>query len=308
MPRFGAHLSVAALEQEGAGPTLSGPSAALARARELRCDCLQVFLRPNRQWTAPELTDQEVAHFVAAAKDAAARTDGAIHPIVSHAAYLINLAGPPEARVARGSVRQLSIEALKDELRRADRLGLPYLVLHPGSHLGDGDEAGLGRLVEGLDEALGECARSKVMILVETTAGQGTNIGYRFEHLAFILKNVACPERLGVCADTAHMFAAGYDLHSPRGYEATLAEFDRVIGLEHLRLWHLNDSLRELGSRVDRHEHIGRGKIGRAGFRRLVTDPRFAAHPMILETPKHNARGQEMDPRNLAVLRRLAQP
>ena len=318
MPRFGAHLSVAPYQplpkdrrkKDDRPVTVSGPVAALLRAADLGCDTVQLFLRPNRHWHAAALTEAEVAAFRAAAS-----APSAACPIVSHASYLINLAGPPGERQGDGGggrdrpprdVRRQSIEALTDELRRAAILGVPFVVLHPGSHMGDGEEVGLRRVVEALDLVLGESPDSSVTILLETTAGQGACVGHRLEHLAWILRQAAYPDRLAVCADTCHLFAAGYDLRSAEGYEATVAEIDRTVGLERLRLWHLNDCLKERGSGVDRHTHIGRGRIGREGFRRLVTDPRFADHPMILETPKEDDAGRAMDPVNLRTLRRLA--
>jgi deoxyribonuclease-4 len=203
-------------------------------------------------------------------------------------------------------VADLSLAALKDELARAVAFRLPYVVVHAGNHLGLGEEAGLRRVVAALDEALDPHRDAPVTLLVENTAGQGTAVGWRLEHLAFILDHVAHRARVGLCLDTCHLFAAGYDLRTPDSYAATIAEIDARIGLARLHVWHLNDSLRELASRVDRHAHIGRGEIGLEGFRLLVTDPRFAAHPMILETPKENAAGRQMDPVNLRLLRRLA--
>jgi deoxyribonuclease-4 len=301
MPRFGAHLSVAPLDLSAPRRTVTGPAAALFRAAELKCDCVQLFLRPNRQWTAPELSPGQVAAF-AEEKTAA----GGIHPVVAHAAYLINLAGPPDARVARGRVADLSLAALKDELARAVALGIPYVVVHAGNHLGLGEEAGLRRVVATLDEAIDPHRDAPVTLLVENTAGQGTAVGWRLEQLAFILDHVAHRARVGLCLDTCHLFAAGYDLRTPDAYAAAIAEIDARIGLARLHVWHLNDSLRELASRVDRHAHIGRGAIGVEGFRLLVTDPRFADYPMILETPKENDAGRLMDPVNLRLLRRLA--
>lgn len=334
MPRFGAHLSVAPYRPKPKGrsraaarsrrktdgdedrPEVSGPAAALARARDTACECVQLFLRPNRQWRAARLTEADVEAFRAEAETPRGK-HGPICPIVGHAAYLINIASPPGRRRTGGSggrgqawprrdVRALSIRALKDEVRRAAMLGVPYVVLHPGNHMGDGKEVGLSRVVEALDEVLGEAPDEPVKILLETTAGQGTTLGARLEELAFIIDHSRHADRLGMCADTCHMFAAGYDLASAEGYKRAIAEIDRTVGLARLAVWHVNDCLRECGSRVDRHTHIGRGRIGREGFRRLATDPRFAAHPMILETPKEDDAGREMDPVNLRLLRRLA--
>jgi len=314
MPRFGAHLSVSAFQKKPSGrgrnrkaaEIITGPTAALHRAGELKCDCVQLFLRPNRQWHAPKLAPEMVEQFAEAAHAPVRRGGRPLQPIVSHAAYLINIAGPPGRRGYGNDVASRSLRALKDEFRRADQLGVPYVVLHPGSHMGQGQEAGLRRVVAVLDEVLEEFADSPVELLLETTAGQGSAVGWRLEHLAWITDHVARPQRIGICADTCHMFAAGYDFRTAKAYQETIAEIDRTVGLKRLRLWHLNDALRDLGSRVDRHTHIGRGKIGRQGFRHLVTDPRFADCPMILETPKEDANGREMDPTNLRLLRRLA--
>ena len=314
MPRFGAHLSVAPYRKRPAGrgrnrkpaEIITGPAAALHRAHQLKCDCVQLFLRPNRQWQAPKLSPEMVEQFAEAARAPVRRGGPPLQPIVSHAAYLINIAGPPGRRGYGHDVASRSLGALKDEFRRAGRLGVPYVVLHPGNHMGSGEQAGLGRVVAALDEVFEEFADSPVELLLETTAGQGSAVGWRLEHLAWIIDHVARPQRIGICADTCHMFAAGYDFRTPKAYQETIREIDRTVGLERLRLWHLNDTLRDLGSRIDRHTHIGRGKIGREGFRLLVTDPRFAACPMIIETPKEDNRGREMDPTNLRLLHRLA--
>ncbi len=308
MARFGAHLSVTefrrAASLRGAArreaETVTGPAAALERAIELKCDCVQLFLRPNRQWHAPPFTEAMVRQFAEAASRPVRRGGEPLRPIVSHAAYLLNIAGPA------GDVAERSKQALIDELRRADQLGVPYVVLHPGNHMGAGDEVGLRRVVETLDEVLPQFAASPVELLLETTAGQGSAVGYRLEHLSWLIEHAALPGKLGVCADTCHMFAAGYDLATADGYAATVEAIERTVGLARVKLWHLNDALRECGSRVDRHTHIGRGRIGREGFRRLIADARWADVPMILETPKEDARGRPMDPVNLRLLRRLA--
>jgi deoxyribonuclease-4 len=308
MARFGAHLSVTEFRRAATGrgarrregETVTGPAAALRRAIELKCDCVQLFLRPNRQWHARPYTEAMVRQFAEAASEPVRRGGGPLGPVVSHAAYLINIAGPAV------DVARRSKQALADELRRADQLGVPYVVLHPGNHMGAGEEAGLRRVVEALDEVLAEFADSPVELLLETTAGQGSAVGYRLEHLAWLIERAALPGKLGVCADTCHMFAAGYDLATADGYAATVEAMERTVGLGRVKVWHLNDALRECGSRVDRHAHIGRGRIGREGFRRMVTDPRWGNVPMILETPKEDAAGRAMDPVNLRLLRRLA--
>ncbi len=220
-------------------------------------------------------------------------------PVV-HDSYLINLASPDEA------LRRKSIEAFIEEVRRAELIGAAYLVTHPGAHMESGEDAGLAKVAAALDEVQHRCAGFQVMILLETTAGQGSSLGHRFEHLAAILDQVKQPERLGVCFDTCHVFAAGYPLAPKKDYQATMREFDRLIGLERLKAFHFNDSKKPLGSRVDRHEHIGRGCLGVEPFSLLVNDRRFRGLPMILETAKeiHPELG-DMDAVNLAALRRL---
>jgi deoxyribonuclease-4 len=218
---------------------------------------------------------------------------------MAHDSYLINLASPEPGLYRR------SVEAFVDEMIRAEQLGLAYLVTHPGAHLGDGEPAGLARVAAALDEVHGRCPNCRVKVLLETTAGQGTTLGHRFEHLAAILGQLAEPGRVGVCLDTCHVFAAGYALAPEREYRATLREFDRVIGLKRLRAFHVNDSLKPLGSRVDRHAHIGHGQLGLEPFRLLVNDPRFRNRPMVLETPKESPACDDMDTVNLTVLRGL---
>src|SRR5262249_11465604 len=217
----------------------------------------------------------------------------------AHDSYLINLASPDEALYRR------SLEAFVEELQRAEALGLRYLVTHPGAATDDDEAAGLARVARGLDEVHRRCPGFRVRVLLETTAGQGRTLGHRFEHLARILQLLERPERLGVCLDTCHVFAAGYALSPEKEYRATLREFDRLIGLKRLRCFHVNDSLKPYGSRVDRHAHLGRGHLGLEPFRLLVNDPRFRNRPMILETPKQEDDGADMDAVNLGVLRGL---
>lgn len=281
MPFLGAHMSVA-----------GGLHLALERMQRAGAESLQIFTRNQRQWRAALLAPAEIILFKTAWEEAG-------RPLVaSHDSYLINLASP------KIEIASKSITALADELDRCAALSIPYLVMHPGAHLGDGPEQGLSRFTDNLDLALEQAAGAQgVTVLLETTAGQGTSLGASFEELAVIIEQSRHGARLGVCFDTCHAFAAGYDLRTPESYAATFAEFDRVVGLDRLKFFHLNDSVKQLGSRVDRHAHIGRGAIGRTGFALLVNDPRFARHPMILETPKGEDLKEDIE--NLALLRSL---
>lgn len=281
--RLGAHESIA-----------GGVHRSLDRARSVGCDTLQIFVRPNRSWTVPPLTQENVALFHAGVNRMA------IYPIVGHASYLLNLASPDDDLWRR------SIDTLIIELKRCQTLRVPWLVLHPGAHVGTGETAGLARMARALGEVHSATADDGARILLETTAGEGTRLGYRFEHLAWLLDNTSEGERLGVCLDTCHVFAAGYELRTRRGYEDTLDTFARVIGLGRLKALHLNDSRGELGGRVDRHEHIGAGHIGLAGFRHVLNDSRLAGLPGLLETPKGT--DLQEDRKNLAALRMLLEP
>jgi deoxyribonuclease-4 len=282
MPLFGAHLSVA-----------GGLHNAVAAAVALRCDSLQIFTKNANVWAVDPLTGEEVAGFRRAAAGAELRE------IAAHDSYLINLASPDYALFRK------SVGALATEMERAEALGLGYLVVHPGAHVGSGEEAGLDRVAAGLDEVHARCAGFTVRLLVETTAGQGTTLGRSFEQLAAIFDRAKDADRMDVCFDTCHVFAAGYSLATGGDYAATFQQFDDLIGLSRLKLFHVNDSAKPLGSRVDRHAGIGLGEIGLDAFRRLVNDPRFAHLPMVLETPKEDGDGNDMDPVNLQVLRDL---
>lgn len=251
---------------------------------------LQIFTRNQRQWNPAPLTEEEQELFAAAWEKSSGM------PVASHASYLVNLAS------AKPDLVKKSIAAFADELQRCELLHIPLVVMHPGSHGGDGVETGLTRFIKNLDLAL-ERADNQVMVLLETTAGQGTGLGSRFEELAAIIEGSKYPEKLGVCVDTCHIFAAGYDIRSPEAYQATMDAFDTRVGIERIKFFHLNDSKKGLGSRVDRHEHIGQGEIGLEGFRNLLNDPRFAEHPMTLETPKGKDLQEDRD--NLATLRSL---
>ena len=282
MPLLGAHMSVA-----------GGCHNALLIAQAHGCATVQLFTKNANQWNARELTAEEIALFRKTLRQTRLRFP------MAHDSYLINLASPDEALYRR------SLEAFLIEMQRAECLGVRYLVTHPGAAMGSDEETALARVAGALDEVHRRTPGYRLQILLETTAGQGSCLGHRFEHLARILATVAEPKRLGVCLDTCHVFAAGYALAPEPEYAATLREFDRVIGLKWLRAFHLNDSLKPQGSRVDRHAHIGKGHLGLEPFRFLLNDLRFRARPMVLETPKEGPDGEEMDPVNLGVLRGL---
>lgn len=283
MPLFGAHMSVA-----------GGLHNALLIAQAHKCDTVQLFTKNNNQWNARKLTEKDIRTFKRTLRQTRLRFPTA------HNSYLINLASPDEMLYRR------SIEAFVIEVQRAEQLGLKYLVMHPGAHVGSGEEAGIARVAEALNEVHQRCPGFRVQVLLETTAGQGTCLGHRFEHLADILARVDDSQRLGVCFDTCHVFAAGYALAPESEYQATLRAFDKLIGLRWLKAFHINDSLKPLGSRVDRHAHLGKGCLGVEPFRLLVNDPRFRNKPMILETPKEETMDSDMDTINLGFLRGLA--
>jgi deoxyribonuclease-4 len=279
---FGAHMSIA-----------GGCDRAVWAARCVGFETVQLFTKNNNQWNAPPLGDEAANAFRAALAET-----GITDP-VAHTSYLINLASPDDA------LWEKSIDALAVEVERCDLLGIPDLVVHPGAHMGLGEKKGVARIAKALDKVHRQTKGLGVLIDLETTAGQGTNLGYRFEHLRDILDRVARPERLGICVDTCHIFAAGYSLATRAEYDETIGALDESVGLARLRAWHLNDSCRECGSRVDRHAGIGRGHMGFEPFRHLVNDLRFRRLPMILETPKGVEEGEELDVRNLRTLRGL---
>lgn len=268
-----------------------GVDLAIDRAREAGCSAVQIFLKNNNQWRGKPLSDESVERF----RTEIARGDFA--PPVAHASYLLNPASPD------AELRRKSRENLTDDLKRADRLGVVGVVLHPGAHMGQGEARAIARIAAELNRIL-EAAEGAAAIYLEGTAGQGTSIGHRFEHLRDLLAGSRYPERMGVCLDTCHLLAAGYDLRTERAVRKTMREFDRVVGLEWLRVFHFNDSKRPLGSRVDRHTHIGEGCIGDRGFATLMKMRNLRDIPRILETPK--GQGPELDRRNLAHLRDLA--
>ncbi len=267
---------------------------AFSAAAAAGCDCLQIFVKNQRQWSAPELTDAAIQRYTDA------QADTGISPVVAHSTYLINLASTDE------TTRRRSIDALVDECQRCNSLGVPYLVLHPGAHLGQGIDAGIDLVTAGLNEVHDLVADTTTQILLETTAGQGSSIGHEVWHLGRILSSVDTPQRLGVCLDTCHVFAAGYDLSDSQSYERFVGEIVEHVTLERVRCIHTNDSKGVCGSRLDRHEHIGKGRIGKQGFRNLLNDPRLAHAPRILETPKGtDGRGTDLDRVNLKRLRSL---
>jgi deoxyribonuclease-4 len=278
---LGAHMSVA-----------GGLDLAPVRGRAVGCEVAQIFTKNSNQWAAKPLAPGEVERF----KRAQAETG--VPVLMAHDSYLINLCaeGEPLAR---------SEAAFREELERCEALGIPYLVTHPGAHLGAGEEEGLRRMAAVLDRVHAATRGFRSKVLLENTAGQGSCVGYRFEHLKRLFDLVREPERLGVCLDTCHTFAAGYDLRTPDGYRRVMDEFDHVLGLERLKAFHLNDSKKGLGCRVDRHEHIGRGEIGIEAFRALLNDPRLEDRPMVIETEKGEEGGVDLDVINLTTLRRL---
>ncbi len=262
---LGAHVS-----------TSGGLHKAPENGRSLGCEAIQVFTRNQMQWRARSLSEQEITGFQRGLMGCGIQT------AVSHDSYLINLGSPEPATL------QKSLAAFAEELERCEKLGLPYLVLHPGAHVGSGEAAGLRRIAKSLNEVLSLKKAYTTQVLLETTAGQGSNLGYRFEQLAEILAMTEESGRLGICVDTCHLFAAGYDLRKRSVYEATFCELDSWVGLQRVKVFHLNDSKKGLGSRVDRHENIGKGELGLEPFRFLVNDSRFAGVPMLLETPGGN--------------------
>jgi len=289
MPYFGVHESIS-----------GGHAQAVLAAADSGFDCVQLFSKNASQWKAAPLPEQAGQQFQQALHDRNIR-----FPLV-HDSYLINLASGKE------ELRQKSLSAFADELERTALLGIPWIVMHPGSPTGDesaqAEENGLRRIADAFDSIFRQ-TKTSVMVLLETTAGQGSNLGWKFEHLARIIELSAFPDRFGVCVDTCHITAAGYSLASPKEYEATFAEFDKIIGLDRLMAFHLNDSVKGIGSRVDRHAHIGQGALGLEPFRLLVNDARFAELPMYLETPKgmveQDGVGIDWDILNLRTLKNL---
>jgi deoxyribonuclease-4 len=268
-----------------------GVDTAFDRGEEVGCDAMQIFTKNNNQWRAAPLKEKSIERYHQR------QAETGITPVVAHSSYLLNLASPKD------ELWHKSIDALVIEMERCDMLNIPYLVIHPGSHVGSGEEAGIARIVEGLNIAHDRLSNAQVKITLETTAGQGTNLGHRFEHLAAMIDGVEAGDRLAVCFDTCHTLAAGYDFRTPEGYAEVFKQFGGIIGLERLAVFHFNDSKQDLDSRVDRHAHIGEGFVGLDGFRHILNDARFQEIPMLLETPK--SKDMHEDVENLAQLRAL---
>lgn len=282
MPILGAHMSIS-----------GGYFRAVEHAQRAGCDCVQLFTKNNNQWRAKAILDDDVEHFRERLAELKIR-----HPI-AHNSYLINLASPD-----RGLWKK-SVDAFIEEMQRAERLGIPYVVTHPGAYTTSSERAGIRRIRRALDEVHRQTRGLSVQCLLETTAGQGSCLGCRFEQLAEMLEGVKDPERLGICFDTCHVFAAGYAMGTEKDYRRTMREFNRLIGVKRIRAFHLNDSKARFGARVDRHAHIGRGEMGLEPFRLLLSDRRFRRVPMYLETPKGREEGEDLDVINLQVLRGL---
>jgi deoxyribonuclease-4 len=279
-PLLGSHMSIA-----------GGVDKALLQGKEVGCDTIQIFTKSSRQWVSKPLSTEEIARFHDAKK-----TTG-IAVVVAHDSYLYNFAA------ADDGLRKKSVNGLIDEMERCEALSIPYLIAHPGAHVGAGEAAGIQTIAKSIDEMHKACAGFTTKLTLEITAGQGSTLGYRFQQIRQIIDATQASERLRVCFDTEHAFAAGYDLRGKEGYERTFAEFDEEIGLKLLVAFHINDAKKDLGCRVDRHEHIGQGFLGLEAFRLLINDKRFWGLPMCLETPK-SADCHE-DQENLATLRGL---
>ncbi len=282
MAILGAHMSIS-----------GGYYRSVEIASEMGCDAVQLFTKNNNQWRAKELTDEDVAKFQTALKELN------IGWPIAHNSYLINLAAPDE------ELWRKSIDAQRIELKRAERLGIPFVVAHPGAFTTSSEEVGLKRIITALNEVHAATPGLKVKTLLEATAGQGSCLGCKFEHLAEIIAGVKHPVRLGVCIDTCHIFAAGYPLGTPKEYKETMKALDATVGVTQVQAFHLNDSAKPFGSRVDRHAHIGQGHLGLEPFRHLLNDARFRKVPMYLETPKEEVNGEHMDKVNFRTLRSL---
>ncbi len=268
-----------------------GVDTAFDRGEQVGCDAMQIFTKNNNQWRAAPLKEEAIERYHSR------QAETGIKPVVAHSSYLLNLASPDDV------LWHKSIEALSIEMERCDVLAIPYLVIHPGSHMGSGEDVGITRIAEALSIAHRRLPDAQVRITLETTAGQGTNLGYRFDHLAAMIDRTESHSRLAVCYDTCHTLAAGYDFRSSAGHAEVWKKFDEIIGLDRLAVFHFNDSKQDLGTRRDRHAHIGEGAVGLEGFRNILNDQRFRDIPMLLETPK--SKDMHEDVENLARLRAL---
>jgi deoxyribonuclease-4 len=279
-PLLGAHMSIA-----------GGVGEALIRGKQAGCECIQIFTKSSRQWASKPYSKEEIENFKRN------QIETGIEVVIAHDSYLVNLGAPNEA------LRVKSVRGFIDELNRCEALGVPILVAHPGAHVGSGVENGIRTIAKSIDEAHAACKGFEAKIALEITAGQGSNLGCTFEQMAQIFGAVVENERLRLCFDTEHAFAAGYELRTAEGYENTFSELDKLIGIEKLAAFHLNDSIKDFQSRVDRHQHIGKGFIGLDAFRRILNDRRFFGLPMCLETPKGPDLKEDIE--NLATLRSL---
>ncbi|HEX2898042.1 MAG TPA: deoxyribonuclease IV [candidate division Zixibacteria bacterium] len=277
---FGAHESIS-----------GGVFTAIERGKQATCDTIQMFNKGNNQWKAKKLEKEEIDKFFKAIEDTGVTVS------TSHTSYLINIASPDK------KLAGISTSSLKEELERCNMLKIPNLVMHPGSHVGTGEEEGIKRISKNINKIFNELENNSVCLLLETTAGQGSHLGYTFEQLAQMIDGVEDKEHIGVCIDTCHIFSAGYPLTEPKEYKATIKKFDDTVGLDKLKIIHMNDSMKGFGEKKDRHDHIGKGKIGIEAFRNIVNDPKLKKVPMILETPKEEDLKDDIE--NLKVLREL---
>ncbi len=277
---FGAHESIS-----------GGVFNAIERGKKATCDTIQMFNKSNSQWRAKKIDQKELDKYFELIEETGVTVS------TSHSSYLINMASPKKP------LNKMSYDSLKLEMERCNMLKIPNLVFHPGSHVGTGEEEGMDRIAKNINKMFGELKDNNVHLLLETTAGQGTNLGYTFEQLSYMIKRVKDSSQLGVCLDTCHIFAAGYPISDPKDYKKTMKQFDDIIGIDRLRIIHMNDSKKEFGSKRDRHEHIGKGFIGIEAFKNIVNDKRLKNIPMILETPKEEELLEDI--KNLKLLRSL---
>ncbi|MBI2118238.1 MAG: deoxyribonuclease IV [Elusimicrobia bacterium] len=279
-PLLGAHMSIA-----------GGVDKAILAGDSIHCEAIQIFTKSSRQWKASPYSKEEISNFKSY------KSKSSIKIVIAHDSYLLNLGSPNDF------LRSRSVQAMIDEMERCETLEIPYLIAHPGSHTGAGEKEGIKLIAKSLNEVLDAAKGFNAQITLEITAGQGTNLGYSFDQIGAIIQETKLSDRIQVCFDTEHAFAAGYDIRTPDGYERTFKEFDEKIGLKKLAAFHLNDSKKELGSKVDRHEHIGKGFLGKEPFNLLLNDPRFSGKPMCLETPKGPDLKEDVE--NLKILKDL---